>query len=143
MGVGTTRYAAIKVNQVRLKGEEWVLGSGLTLSHMSSPMCGPLSTASPPVLGQNKYTNTEAFLVRRCCEPWLPAERQSRYVPSSTEFQRTSQRSLLIISCSFPLIGEDFPSLIEALDDQKVEFLACGGSHTALLTTVRVSLSLR
>ncbi|XP_077925074.1 E3 ISG15--protein ligase HERC5 isoform X3 [Halichoerus grypus] len=31
--------------------------------------------------------------------------------------------------------GEDFPSLIEALDNQKVEFLACGGSHTALLTT--------
>uniref|UniRef100_A0A8C0K1F9 HECT and RLD domain containing E3 ubiquitin protein ligase 5 n=1 Tax=Canis lupus dingo TaxID=286419 RepID=A0A8C0K1F9_CANLU len=30
--------------------------------------------------------------------------------------------------------GEDFPSLIEALDNQKVEFLACGGSHTALLT---------
>ncbi|XP_032717734.1 E3 ISG15--protein ligase HERC5 isoform X1 [Lontra canadensis] len=30
--------------------------------------------------------------------------------------------------------GEEFPSLIEALDSQKVEFLACGGSHTALLT---------
>ncbi|XP_025777178.1 E3 ISG15--protein ligase HERC5 [Puma concolor] len=30
--------------------------------------------------------------------------------------------------------GKDFPSLIEALDNQKVEFLACGGSHTALLT---------
>nr|KAF6500344.1 HECT and RLD domain containing E3 ubiquitin protein ligase 5 [Molossus molossus] len=30
--------------------------------------------------------------------------------------------------------NEDFPSLIEALDSQKVEFLACGGSHTALLT---------
>uniref|UniRef100_G1PK48 HECT and RLD domain containing E3 ubiquitin protein ligase 5 n=2 Tax=Myotis lucifugus TaxID=59463 RepID=G1PK48_MYOLU len=30
--------------------------------------------------------------------------------------------------------NEDCPSLIEALDNQKVEFLACGGSHTALLT---------
>ncbi|CAK6432981.1 unnamed protein product [Pipistrellus nathusii] len=30
--------------------------------------------------------------------------------------------------------NEEFPSLIEALDSQKVEFLACGGSHTALLT---------
>uniref|UniRef100_A0A673UWZ9 HECT and RLD domain containing E3 ubiquitin protein ligase 5 n=2 Tax=Suricata suricatta TaxID=37032 RepID=A0A673UWZ9_SURSU len=30
--------------------------------------------------------------------------------------------------------GKGFPSLIEAVDDQKVEFLACGGSHTALLT---------
>ncbi|XP_039074362.1 E3 ISG15--protein ligase HERC5 isoform X2 [Hyaena hyaena] len=30
--------------------------------------------------------------------------------------------------------GKDFPSLIEAVDNQKVEFLACGGSHTALLT---------
>ncbi|KAM7156635.1 E3 ISG15--protein ligase HERC5 isoform 2-T2 [Molossus nigricans] len=30
--------------------------------------------------------------------------------------------------------NEDFPSLIESLDSQKVEFLACGGSHTALLT---------
>ncbi|XP_059521644.1 E3 ISG15--protein ligase HERC5-like isoform X2 [Myotis daubentonii] len=30
--------------------------------------------------------------------------------------------------------NEDRPSLIEALDNQKVEFLACGGSHTALLT---------
>ncbi|XP_015422350.1 PREDICTED: E3 ISG15--protein ligase HERC5-like [Myotis davidii] len=30
----------------------------------------------------------------------------------------------------------DCPSLIEALDSQKVEFLACGGSHTALLTKV-------
>ncbi|XP_054447724.1 E3 ISG15--protein ligase HERC5 [Pteronotus mesoamericanus] len=29
---------------------------------------------------------------------------------------------------------EDFPSLIEALNNQKVEFLACGGSHTAVLT---------
>nr|XP_002745648.3 E3 ISG15--protein ligase HERC5 [Callithrix jacchus] len=30
--------------------------------------------------------------------------------------------------------SKDSPSLIEALDNQKVEFLACGGSHTALLT---------
>ncbi|XP_040093813.1 E3 ISG15--protein ligase HERC5 isoform X2 [Oryx dammah] len=30
--------------------------------------------------------------------------------------------------------NKDSPSYIEALDDQKVEFLACGGSHTALLT---------
>ncbi|XP_065763629.1 E3 ISG15--protein ligase HERC5 isoform X3 [Muntiacus reevesi] len=30
--------------------------------------------------------------------------------------------------------NKDSPSCIEALDDQKVEFLACGGSHTALLT---------
>ncbi|XP_036996961.2 E3 ISG15--protein ligase HERC5 [Artibeus jamaicensis] len=30
--------------------------------------------------------------------------------------------------------NEDFPSLIEALESQKVEFLACGGSHTAVLT---------
>ncbi|XP_066241171.1 E3 ISG15--protein ligase HERC5 [Saccopteryx leptura] len=30
--------------------------------------------------------------------------------------------------------NEVFPSLIEALDNQEVEFLACGGSHTALLT---------
>uniref|UniRef100_H0XH44 HECT and RLD domain containing E3 ubiquitin protein ligase 5 n=1 Tax=Otolemur garnettii TaxID=30611 RepID=H0XH44_OTOGA len=30
--------------------------------------------------------------------------------------------------------GEASPSLIEALDDQRVEFLTCGGSHTALLT---------
>lgn len=29
---------------------------------------------------------------------------------------------------------KDSPSLIEALDGQKVEFLSCGGSHTALLT---------
>ncbi|XP_042638346.1 E3 ISG15--protein ligase HERC5 [Orycteropus afer afer] len=28
----------------------------------------------------------------------------------------------------------DFPSLIEELDNQEVEFLTCGGSHTALLT---------
>lgn len=45
-------------------------------------------------------------------------------------------------NCSFPCIGKDFPSLIEALDNQKVEFLACGGSHTALLTKVCVSLFL-
>lgn len=42
---------------------------------------------------------------------------------------------------SFPCIDKDFPSLIEALDNQKVEFLACGGSHTALLTKVRIPLS--
>uniref|UniRef100_A0A2K6A217 HECT and RLD domain containing E3 ubiquitin protein ligase 5 n=1 Tax=Mandrillus leucophaeus TaxID=9568 RepID=A0A2K6A217_MANLE len=30
--------------------------------------------------------------------------------------------------------SKDSPSLIEALDNQKVEFLACGGSHSALLT---------
>ncbi|XP_070470422.1 E3 ISG15--protein ligase HERC5 [Equus przewalskii] len=30
--------------------------------------------------------------------------------------------------------NKDSPSLIEALDNQEVEFLACGGSHTALLT---------
>ncbi|XP_055153000.1 E3 ISG15--protein ligase HERC5 isoform X2 [Symphalangus syndactylus] len=30
--------------------------------------------------------------------------------------------------------SKDYPSLIEALDNQKVEFLACGGSHSALLT---------
>ncbi|XP_022438015.1 E3 ISG15--protein ligase HERC5 isoform X1 [Delphinapterus leucas] len=30
--------------------------------------------------------------------------------------------------------NKDSPSLIEMLDNQKVEFLACGGSHTALLT---------
>ncbi|XP_058922820.1 E3 ISG15--protein ligase HERC5 isoform X1 [Kogia breviceps] len=30
--------------------------------------------------------------------------------------------------------NKDSPSLIEVLGDQKVEFLACGGSHTALLT---------
>ncbi|XP_023982445.1 E3 ISG15--protein ligase HERC5 isoform X3 [Physeter macrocephalus] len=30
--------------------------------------------------------------------------------------------------------NKDSPSLIEVLDNQKVEFLACGGSHTALLT---------
>ncbi|KAK2119664.1 E3 ISG15--protein ligase herc5, partial [Saguinus oedipus] len=30
--------------------------------------------------------------------------------------------------------SKDSPSLIEVLDNQKVEFLACGGSHTALLT---------
>ncbi|XP_012502611.1 PREDICTED: E3 ISG15--protein ligase HERC5 [Propithecus coquereli] len=30
--------------------------------------------------------------------------------------------------------NKDSPSLIEALDNQKVEFLTCGGSHTALLT---------
>ncbi|XP_011895501.1 PREDICTED: E3 ISG15--protein ligase HERC5 isoform X2 [Cercocebus atys] len=30
--------------------------------------------------------------------------------------------------------NKDSPSLIEALDNQKVEFLACGGSHSALLT---------
>uniref|UniRef100_A0A7N9CLE5 HECT and RLD domain containing E3 ubiquitin protein ligase 5 n=1 Tax=Macaca fascicularis TaxID=9541 RepID=A0A7N9CLE5_MACFA len=30
--------------------------------------------------------------------------------------------------------GKDSPSLIEALDNQKVEVLACGGSHSALLT---------
>ncbi|XP_042557790.1 E3 ISG15--protein ligase HERC5 [Dipodomys spectabilis] len=30
--------------------------------------------------------------------------------------------------------NKDFPSLIEAVDNQKVEFVACGGSHTALLT---------
>ncbi|XP_012860291.2 E3 ISG15--protein ligase HERC5 [Echinops telfairi] len=29
---------------------------------------------------------------------------------------------------------EDFPSLIEEPDDQEVEFLTCGGSHSALLT---------
>uniref|UniRef100_A0A8C0WSR7 HECT domain-containing protein n=1 Tax=Castor canadensis TaxID=51338 RepID=A0A8C0WSR7_CASCN len=29
---------------------------------------------------------------------------------------------------------KDSPSLIEGLDNQKVEFLSCGGSHTALLT---------
>ncbi|KAG8511650.1 E3 ISG15--protein ligase HERC5 [Galemys pyrenaicus] len=29
---------------------------------------------------------------------------------------------------------KDFPSLIECLDNQKVEFLTCGGFHTALLT---------
>ncbi|XP_006900083.1 PREDICTED: E3 ISG15--protein ligase HERC5 [Elephantulus edwardii] len=29
---------------------------------------------------------------------------------------------------------EVFPSFIEELEDQKVEFLSCGGSHTALLT---------
>ncbi|XP_053459750.1 E3 ISG15--protein ligase HERC5 isoform X2 [Nycticebus coucang] len=31
-------------------------------------------------------------------------------------------------------MGEASPSLIEALADQRVEFLTCGGSHTALLT---------
>ncbi|XP_076998998.1 E3 ISG15--protein ligase HERC5 [Tamandua tetradactyla] len=30
--------------------------------------------------------------------------------------------------------NEDSPTLIEELDNQKVEFLTCGGSHTALLT---------
>lgn len=30
--------------------------------------------------------------------------------------------------------NKDSPCLIEALDNQKVEFVACGGSHTALLT---------
>ncbi|NP_001095465.1 E3 ISG15--protein ligase HERC5 [Bos taurus] len=30
--------------------------------------------------------------------------------------------------------NKESPSCIEALDDQKVEFLACGGCHTALLT---------
>ncbi|XP_037385437.1 E3 ISG15--protein ligase HERC5 isoform X2 [Talpa occidentalis] len=30
--------------------------------------------------------------------------------------------------------SKDSPSLIEPLDNQKVEFVACGGSHTALLT---------
>ncbi|KAM9086669.1 E3 ISG15--protein ligase HERC5-like isoform 1-T1 [Megaptera novaeangliae] len=30
--------------------------------------------------------------------------------------------------------SKDSPSLIEVLDNQKVDFLACGGSHTALLT---------
>lgn len=30
--------------------------------------------------------------------------------------------------------NKDLPSLIETLDNEKVEFLACGGSHTALLT---------
>ncbi|XP_021567716.1 E3 ISG15--protein ligase HERC5 [Carlito syrichta] len=30
--------------------------------------------------------------------------------------------------------NKDSPSLIEKLDNQEVEFLACGGSHTALLT---------
>ncbi|XP_058523035.1 E3 ISG15--protein ligase HERC5 isoform X1 [Ochotona princeps] len=30
--------------------------------------------------------------------------------------------------------NEDSPCLIEALDNQKIEFVACGGSHTALLT---------
>nr|XP_020140155.1 E3 ISG15--protein ligase HERC5-like isoform X1 [Microcebus murinus] len=30
--------------------------------------------------------------------------------------------------------NKDSPSLIEALDNQKVEFLTCGGFHTALLT---------
>nr|XP_044999450.1 E3 ISG15--protein ligase HERC5 [Jaculus jaculus] len=29
---------------------------------------------------------------------------------------------------------QDSPSLIEALDNQRIEFLSCGGSHTALLT---------
>lgn len=30
--------------------------------------------------------------------------------------------------------NKGFPSLIEAVYNQKVEFLACGGSNTALLT---------
>nr|XP_055240617.1 E3 ISG15--protein ligase HERC5 isoform X2 [Gorilla gorilla gorilla] len=30
--------------------------------------------------------------------------------------------------------SKDYPSLIEGLDNQKVEFVACGGSHSALLT---------
>ncbi|XP_032962493.1 E3 ISG15--protein ligase HERC5 isoform X1 [Rhinolophus ferrumequinum] len=30
--------------------------------------------------------------------------------------------------------NKDFPFLVEALDNQKVEFLTCGGSHAALLT---------
>ncbi|XP_010964433.2 E3 ISG15--protein ligase HERC5 isoform X1 [Camelus dromedarius] len=30
--------------------------------------------------------------------------------------------------------NKDYPALIEALDNQTIEFLACGGSHSALLT---------
>ncbi|KAF3825016.1 hypothetical protein GH733_005650 [Mirounga leonina] len=62
----------------------------------------------------------------------------------STEHARfqciLQEKSIIQITCgdyhSLALSkGEDFPSLIEPLDNQKVEFLACGGSHTALLTT--------
>lgn len=46
------------------------------------------------------------------------------------------------LNSSLPGVDADFPSRIEALDGQHVEFLACGASHTALLTKVRAPLSL-
>ncbi|KAB1282266.1 E3 ISG15--protein ligase HERC5 [Camelus dromedarius] len=49
------------------------------------------------------------------------------------------EKSIIQITCgdyhSLALAKDkDYPALIEALDNQTIEFLACGGSHSALLT---------
>lgn len=108
---------------------------------MSTSKCGPLTTTPVPFSDLDLPAQS---LSCQCVGSYCDGPRGSNLGVLSVAWDSSVKFSVSfwLLNSSFPCVDKDSPSCIEALDDQKVEFLACGGSHTALLTKVSVPLSL-
>lgn len=136
MGLGNIRYASMKVNQVRFKREEWALGSESDTFTGEGPQPWPFDHCPPLLLDLKVPTQSlSCQCVRSCCDGPRGSGLGILSVGGTPVWN--SPFPLGHLNSSFPCLDKDSPSLIEMLDNQKVEFLACGGSHTALLTKVR------
>ncbi|EPY82853.1 E3 ISG15--protein ligase HERC5 [Camelus ferus] len=70
---------------------------------------------------------------------WEQFEQNSSYIPGYHKSHHTilmfwKAFHKLTLDEKIKFLYKDYPALIEALDNQTIEFLACGGSHSALLT---------
>lgn len=110
-------------------GEVWALGlmlwqvGVLTLPHLLA-----LSLEAGP-----KYANV-SFVVRMGMKLTVAKLRGSGVGDSSEKLSLSFWSLQLFFLCT----DTDSPSLVDIPDNQKVEFLAWGGAHTALLTQVSV-----